>query len=908
MKDFPAIKNVYVQLTGLVLLCLVFCAGFAQANPRTKTSINSVWQFYKGDIAGFPSQAAKVDWEMVNLPHSWNALDVMDDKPGYYRGIGWYRKSISLSPQYRGKEVFLYFEGANQEVEVYVNGQKAGSHIGGYTRFSIPVTKLLKLADGQNTVNEIAIKVDNKFNEDIPTLTADFTFFGGIYRDVFLVATSPVHFDLEDNASNGIYLTTPAVSKDRASVNLKGRLVNSTSGTRRAQVVTTVWDKDKKQIAQQKTTYRLKPREKLTFGQDLKNIANPQLWSPDSPYLYTVTTQVYDAQNNQLLDEVTNPLGFRWFRFDAAQGFFLNGKPLKLIGASRHQDYQGMGNAVSDALQIKDVKLLKEMGGNFLRVAHYPHDPVILEMCDKLGLLTAVEVPIINTITESEAFATNSKNMHLEMIKQNFNHPSVIIWAYMNEILLRPKYADDKARQQIYFDRITALAQELEDLTRREDPSRYTMIPNHGAFELYKKQRLTDIPMLVGWNLYKGWYSGTLDDFGTYLDRHRKELPTKPLLITEYGADADPRVRSNTPVRFDKSMEYAVQFHQVYLREMMNRPFVAAGMIWNLADFNSEGREESMPHVNNKGITTLNRTPKDIYYYYQAHLLQRPFVKIGSRNWVNRGGLADAQNANTSTQTLQVFTNAEKVQLIVNGRKLGEKSAKEKVAEWQVPFTQGLNTVEALVTINGQEHRDFMEVPFDVQPRQFAAAAQPFEELNVLLGAKRLYIDPTNHQVWLPSQPYQPGSWGSVGGEPYKLQNTARLSYGSDKNIQGTEHDPVYQTQLMGLEQYKLDVPQGSYEVTLHFAELVGGTTKEALPYNLDNTVVQEQSEERIFDVYLNGKLVLENFNIAQEYGYARAAAHRIEVAVAGKEGIQLSFKSKKGQPVLNAVQVRKVY
>ncbi|OKL42201.1 hypothetical protein A3841_07510 [Pontibacter flavimaris] len=891
----------------------------AAGNGRLKISVNEAWQFYKGEIPQFPAKVAAVDWETVSLPHTWNAEDVMDDKPGYYRGVGWYRKMLHISPSYKDKDVFLYFEGANQEVEVYVNGQKAGEHIGGYTRFSVPIKKYLKFGKGEQ--NEIAVKVNNRFNEDIPTLTADFTFFGGIYRDVYLVVTDPVHIDLTDYASSGIYITTPEVSKEKATVKVAGKLVNSSPQKRRIKVVTTVKDKQGKTVTEKATVVQLAAGTRTTINQDLKPVKQPNLWSPEDPYLYTVATTVYDAATGKELDQVLNPLGFRWFRFDPKEGFFLNDKHYKLIGASRHQDFKGLGNAVPDARQIQDVKLLKEMGANFLRVAHYPQDPVILETCDRLGILTAVEVPIINRITESEAFADNSKRTHLEMIRQNYNHPSVIIWAYMNEILLRPRYKDEPERQQVYFHNIAKLAQEIEDLTRKEDPYRYTMIPNHGAYELYNKVGLTKIPMLVGWNLYLGWYSRSVDDFGPFLDQHHRDMPEKPVLVTEYGADADPRIHSFTPERFDKSEEYASMFHEVYLREMMKRPFVAAGMIWNLADFNSETRGETMPHINNKGVTTLDRVPKAPYYYYQAHLRQDPFLKIASRNWTLRGGIADkaegtasikpvanGQAGNSvSTQPFKVYTNLSQAELIVNGVKLGMQKAVGGVSEWQVPFANGINQIEAVAEDAGNLYKDFMEVDFRLVPYQLNANDVPFEELNILLGSKRMFIDELNQQVWLPDQAYRAGGWGHVGGEIFTFKSN-RQSYGTDKSIFGTDNDPIYQTQQVGIEKYKADVPDGQYEITLHFAELTGGEPKEALPYNLGGTEAEEEkAEERIFDVYVNGLLVLEDLNLAREYGVARAVAKKMPVTVTGSKGLEITFEAKKGKPVLNGFQLRKL-
>jgi len=860
-------------------------------------SLNDQWKFSKDQKAG-QAPSSNLNWKNLSIPHTWNAKDVMDDEPGYYRGTGWYKRRLKLDANVKNKEIFLDFNGVNQEAEVYVNGKLAGSHIGGYTKFVVPVSRFLNYQD-----DEIQVKVTNRFNEDIAPLTADFTFFGGIYRNVNLLITEPVHFSKNDHGnSSGVYLTTPDVSKEIGSVKLRSLIENASAKGVKIQVHTDLTDADGLVIATSSGTLTIPANQRSTFVQDIKNIKNPKLWSPENPYLYRVITQIIDVKTKTVLDQVSNPLGFRWFKFDAEQGFFLNGKSLKLMGASRHQDYKGIGNAVPDALQIRDVELLKKMGGNFLRISHYPQDPQILETCDRLGILASVEIPVVNTITESAAFTENCKNMQVEMIRQNFNHPSIVIWAYMNEILLRPKFANDKARQAVYFKHIVELAQTLDSLTRKEDPSRYTMIANHGSFDGYNKIGLTKIPMIVGWNLYSGWYSGNIDDFGKFLDRHHKELADKPMLVTEYGADADPRIRSFLPVRFDKSLEYAIKFNQVYLNDIIRKPFVSGAMVWNMADFNSETREETMPHINNKGLLTLGREPKDIYLLYQAYLLKRPFLKIASTTWKIRTGIADSANL-FSMQPVQVTTNLKTAELFINGKSLGFKEAVDHVCVWQVPFANGLNKLK----VTAENSIDELEVDFTLQPFNFADRIIPFKEMNILLGAKRYYIDETERQIWMPDQPYRKGGWGYIGGDAFKGTNN-RVSYGSDKNILETDNDPVYQTQQVGIKQFKLDVPDGEYELSLHFAELIGGVTKESLAYNLDNNHQKEDVKQRIFNVYVNGEAFLEKLDLALDYGYTTAVKKKTRVTVQGGKGISLDFTIIKGVPVLNALQLRKIY
>lgn len=460
---------------------------------------------------------------------------------------------------------------------------------------------------------------------------------------------------------------------------------------------------------------------------------------------------ITDETTGQILDEVSNPLGFRWYRFDPNEGFFLNGKPLKLIGTSRHQDYPGMGNALPDAMHVKDVELLKEMGGNFLRVAHYPQDPAILQTCDRLGILASVETPVMG-FTDSEAFASSAKQQHLEVIRQSYNHPSVIIWSYMNEMLLRVPFANDSTKQQNYLSHLAGLAQELEDLTRKEDSERYTLIPNHNAWEIYNKVGLTKIPKLVGWNVYFGWYYGTFDDFGEFMDKHHRELPDKPILITEYGADADNRVHSTNPIKFDKSVEYTMAYHQASLKAILDRPFVAAGMVWNLNEFNTSVRSETLPNINPKGIMTYDRKEKDPYRFYKANLIKTPYIQLGAKEWNRRTAVADSEKDLVYSSTVQVFTNQPTVTLSLNGQKIGDADSKQGIATFNVPFTNGLNQLVATASVNGTIISDQADIMFTLIGQKLINAQLPFSELNVSLGDSRIFFDEKTGQNWLPEQ------------------------------------------------------------------------------------------------------------------------------------------------------------
>ncbi|UOQ97013.1 malectin domain-containing carbohydrate-binding protein [Hymenobacter sp. 5317J-9] len=901
------LKSCFLIVWGACLLQLA-AAGAVAAQGRVTQSLNADWRFCKGTAQVPPASA---EWQKVSVPHTWNAADVLDDAPGYYRGVGWYRKTLHVPAAWQSRSLYLHFEGASQTAEVYVNGQLAGRHVGGYTAFSVPVGKLLRFDGAGLSANEVLVKVDNSPNPNIPPLSGDFSFYGGIYRDVYLVAANDVHFDLDNYGSGGVFVSTPGVSAAAAEVAVRGTVANDARAARTVRVTTRVLDRSGRTVARQQTRVKLAAGQRQEFRHALGSVPKPHLWSPDDPYLYRVVTTLGDDNARAAtLDEVNNPLGMRWFRFDPNEGFFLNGQHLALAGASRHQDFQGLGNALPDALHERDVLLLKQMGGNFLRIAHYPQDPAVLAACDRLGVLAAEEIPVVNGITDSPEFFRTCETMQTEMIRQHFNHPSVIIWAYMNEVLLRlPDGATrENAAGQAYFKRVARLAQRLDSLTRREDPARYTMIVNHGAFDLYQRAGLTAIPMLVGWNLYAGWYSPKLEDFPAFMDQHHRELPTKPLLITEFGADADSRLHAFPGQRFDKTEEYAAQYHQFYLNAIRKRPFVAGAAVWNLVEFNAEQRQEANPHLNTKGLLTADRQPKAAYLYYQSQLLKTPFVRIGSRAWNLRSGTAAGPDSLFCAQPVEVYTNQPTVRLLLNGQELGTRPVVAGVARFRVPFRQGPNQLTAQVP--GQALSDQAEIEFLLLPQQLTDARLPFTELNVSLGDQRYFTDAPLHQVWVPEQEYTPGRWGYVGGQAYVEPSNGRLPYGSGRNILGTEYDALYQTQRVGLRQFRLDVPDGQYEVTLHFAELETAPPAEQLAYNLDQRAAAKAAPTagRSFDVWLNGQLVLPGLGADTYLSPLQATSFRLPASAQGGKGLVLDFKARTGMTILNGIQVKQQY
>ena len=857
------------RMIAFFLAASVALTSFAQ---RTTESINDCWNFF---LDGNSS--------VVSFPHTWNAVDCDDDEPGYYRGVGVYRKSVRVDDIFAGQRVTVHFEGANQEVTLNVNGKKAGSHVGGYTAFAFDVSELVHVGD-----NEFEIVVDNSHNPDIAPLSADFTFFGGVYRDVYLIYTPEVSLSTTFFASEGVFVRTGEVSGDAAGLNVTAMLSNA--GTKKKVNLTfEVFDPSGVRVAESSGKVTLQAGAENVAVSRTVTVKAPRLWSLENPEIYRVAAKVQSEGNT---DAVSVPLGIRTFRFDKDDGFFLNGKHVKLMGTNRHQDYLGKGNALPDEMHERDVRLLKEMGGNFLRVAHYPQDPVVMHECDRAGIVSSVEIPIVNAVTLSDAFRENCVEMAREMMYQNFNHPSVVMWAYMNEVCLRiPEECRKGQPRKDYFAYLARIAEEIEDVFRSGDPDRYTMLPCHSAPELYIEAGIGHIPMIVGFNIYDGWYREEFSYLSKRLDHIHQLYPDQALLVTEYGADVDPRVHSFCPERFDFSCEYGNLYHEAYIPVLLDKKFVAGATVWNLNDFYSEARGQAVPHVNNKGITGLDRSLKDPYYLYQAYLLDRPVVHICTSDWKQRGG--------ERTQGFKVYTNAPDVEVTVNGVSLGRVSVSEHIAGFDATLRDGWNEI----FVSGEAGEETAHDCYRFEYRDYSVIGGNFTSLNVILGGRRFFEDNKAQCLWVPEQEYQHGSWGYVGGKPYMTKSSRGVVPASIDNILGTDNNPVFQTVRSGIKQFRADVPDGSYSVYLYFCELSTVDPSEAPVYNFGTGEQRLYSGSR-FDVSVGGWTVIKDCDIMAEFGGFRSVVRKVRVVVEGGEGLCIGFDAGIGEPYLNAVRI----
>jgi len=851
--------------TQILTICLMLFWTFAVSsnaqNPsRNLYTINDNWKFFPSEIADAEKRETEdKNWQKITVPHTWNVEDTFDDEPGYRRGASWYRRELNLNSNSKNKRIFLYFEAANHTADVYMNEKFLGRHVGGYTAFVFDVTNSVEF----DKPNLIAVKVDNSLDKNKPPIDGDFTMYGGIYRDVWLIAADEIHFKVTDFASSGVKIETPHVSNDSATVKISGTVVNSSETPRQVEIVNTIFDNENCLIASVNLKLKINPNSEANFEQTTKQIKNPRLWSPDEPNLYRVQTVI--RENGKVLDEIINPLGFRWFRFDAEQGFFLNGKHLKLRGTNRHQDYKNFGNAVPDALQTRDLEIIKENGFNFLRLAHYPQDPSVLEAADRLGLIIWEEIPIVNQIYVSEQFNENAKQMLTEMIRQHRNHPSIIIWGYMNEVFLPVPKTEEHIQTTVN------LARELEKICQTEDASRATAIAfDWGARELYHTSGLSQITDVVGWNIYHGWYYETFADFGKFLDNQHRRFPNKPLIVSEYGVNGDRRLHSPNPKRFDSTIEWQRMYHEAYLPQILDRKFIAGTAIWNQFDFGSEFRGETIPHLNQKGMFTYDRKPKDISFFYKANFSDDAVLHIASRDWNFRSG--------TPKQTIDVYSNLPEVELFQKGVSLGKKTVGEyKKATWEIVLKDGKNSFTAQGSKDKKLSSDSAEIFFTDTTKPFDNS---FREIAVNVGSNADFIDESN-SVWTADQAYKKGGWGFTGDDAKAVSTSG--------NIFGSLDDPLFQTMSENLSPYKFDVPDGDYEVELRFVE-----TK------------FKEIGRRVFDVRINRRKVLESLDLAKEGGFLQSFIRKFLVAVQNKQGIAIEFSAVTEKPVLSGVKVTK--
>ena len=593
-----------------------------------KTLFNDRWTFIKEGRA-----------EAVTLPHTWNAMDGQDGGNDYYRGTCLYRKSFRKPPLTEGEELWIEFTGAAMTATVSMNGQTLRTHEGGYSAFTVNLTDALR------EENELTVAVDNGRNDHVYPQKADFTFYGGLYRDVYLLTLPGEHFTLDDDGGKGIKVT-PSLSDD-----LRHATVTVETRHTAERVEITVFGETKT------------VRNTAVF-----EIDNPRLWDgKKDPWMYTAVAKLESG------DEVSADFGIRRIAFDPRQGFLLNNRVLRLCGAARHQDRQGSGSALTKQEHEEDISLLLEMGANTVRLAHYQHDQAVYDLCDRAGLIVWAEIPYITE--HLPAGRENTISQMREMIAQCYHHPSIVCWGLSNEITAAGGVTED----------IVENHRMLNELCHRMDPSRPTTMAH--VFMLSPEAPIVFLPDIRSYNLYYGWYLGELEQNDRFFDDFHQKHPDTIIGLSEYGADANPRYQSAHPQKGDWTEGYQALYHEHMLRMWSERPYIWAMHCWNGFDFGADGRDEGgKPGQNQKGLITFDRkVKKDAFYIYKAYLSDEPFVHLCGRRYAER----------TEAETeIRVYSNQPTVTLYMDGQIIETQSG-SKVFLFQVNIS-GVHQLRAI--------------------------------------------------------------------------------------------------------------------------------------------------------------------------------------------------------------------
>ena len=671
-----------LRITTLLLALLALPLSIpCQAGPRSTVSLDPDWKFTRQEGAPDWASASFDDsgWDTVSLPHTWNAFDGQSGDRNYYRGTGWYRRHFRLPPEAAGRRVLLEFDGASRVTDVFVNGRAVGSHAGAFARFRFDVTDVVS-AQGDNV---LAVRVNNAPGGIIP-LGGDFTQCGGLYRRVRLLFTEPVHIATLDHGSPGIFLTQRAVTAERAEVEARVQLANDSRGKVTATVRVRIQAADGTPVATATAPVSLEPGARSEVVLPIA-LAKPHLWNGVAdPYCYRATVDL--GADDRLLDTLDQPLGLRSYVAKPDAGFFLNGSRYELHGVNRHQERLDQGWAITDADQREDFAILRELGATVVRLCHYQHDQLFYSLCDAGGIGVWAELCFVNQPPRTPEGLANAKEQLRELIRQNYNHPSILFWSIGNETS-----GTDGAADRLLGD--------LAAIVHEEDPTRPSVYASHHE-EKDPRNFRSD---LLAVNKYFGWYRGTYADLGVWLDQFHRDHPDRPLGISEYGAGASIyQHEENPPIRISQARgpwhpeEWQARFHEENWLQIKARPYLWGTFVWNLFDFASAGRKEGDHEGrNDKGLVTDDRqVRKDAFYWYQANWTTLPMVHIVSKRFTDRV---------VPRTEIRIYSNAEEVDVTLNGTSLGKKSAFDHRFVWPaVDLKPGPNRVEATALVKGR--------------------------------------------------------------------------------------------------------------------------------------------------------------------------------------------------------------
>ncbi len=688
----------YRTLTIWGLLCIMT----AQCAARDVLSFNAGWQFKKGPFSGEPKKVAALwngKWENVTLPHTWNAKDMQEKAASFYQGVGYYKKNQVFDKALEGKRIFLRFEGVGTNTEVYINDKLVGTHQGGYSAFACEITRAVKY--GQE--NEILVKADNTARPDvIPVNHSLFGVYGGIYRPVWMIVTEQNNITVTDCASSGVYITQKNVSKSSADVTVKVKLDNGSLAPADLVLENTLYTREGKKVASNRQKLELTPQGTQTYVSNFK-VSKPHLWQGrKDPYLYkVVSTLMADGKE---IDKVTQPLGLRKFEIVAGKGFYLNGEKYPMYGVTRHQDWEGLGSALTNKEHDFDLEQIMDVGATTVRFAHYQQSDYLYSRCDSLGLVIWAEIPFVNRVTGHEA--ENAQSQLRELIRQNFNHPSIYVWGLHNEVYTPTDYT-------------AWLTQTLHNLAKTEDPDRFTVSVNGYGSTEHPVNQNADIQ---GMNRYFGWYEKKIQDIEPWVKGLEEKYPWQKLMLTEYGADSNLKHQTEylgDALNWGKPFypeTFQTKTHEYQWGVISKHPYIIASYLWNMFDFAvpmwSRG---GVAARNLKGLITFDRKiKKDSYYWYKANWSEAPVLYLTQRRNTDRERKITTVTVYSNIGTPKVYINGVELQGICKGY-----TDVHYIID-NVELAQGKNVIKAVASYKGEEYTDEIEWVYTHEHRRSA--------------------------------------------------------------------------------------------------------------------------------------------------------------------------------------------
>jgi beta-galactosidase len=869
------------MLFAMVSLC---AASLAEAQDvRLTQPLDSGWRFKQASaLSGVEAPAFDdAGWTAVEIPHTWNRIgnDGTERSPlsNNVQGVGWYRLHFTPTLGAEGSRYFLQFDAVGAVADVWLNGRYLGKHAGAFSRFRFDASPFIK-ASGDNV---LVVKADNSrpqpgaTTENVIPLSGDFFVFGGIYRNVSLIVTRSLHVDMLDFGGPGLYARALDIDATAASVQLIGKIMNDLKKPRHVIVEFSIQDAAGNTVASTSRKATAAPGSAALQAQ--LRVARPRLWQGiKDPYLYRSVMTIH-SDDGSILDRISQPLGFRTVKFDADRGFFLNGEHEFLKGVSMHQDRPVKGWAISPADQAQDFDLLQDVGANAVRLAHYQHAEYSYELADVRGIAAWAEIPLVNKVSfdgspANTALAANARQQLTELVRQNYNHPSIVVWSVGNEVDLTATQIKGPSRP-------TALLKSLNELAAREDPSRNTTFADcceagipppggSGAVSSPARDPIVGIADTVGYNRYFGWYTGHIDDFGGMLDAAHARHLGLPISVAEYGAGAALTQHSDdaeggqiNPHGRPHPEEYQNWYHEKSWAQLAPREYLWGAFVWNLFDFSSDSRKEGdLTDINEKGLVSYDRqTRKDAYYFYRAVWSNLPTLHLVGRRYVDRA---------YAVNDIKAYSNAAEARLSLNGNEIGRTPCTKGVCVWRsVPLSQGANELIAVAQIGGRAITDSLHW----------SLSHSGGVVNIKAGDISGYISKDGQRYG--SDMYFVGGTGRGLNPP----DTAP----ADLTAVLAEDARLYDSFREGEFIYRVPLPNGRYRVLLKFQEPAAIAPG-----------------ERVFGVTANSIVRLKEFDILKASGGKQKGVDRTFEASVDDGLLILAFRPQRGKALVSALSI----